>query len=218
MLACTAIFCLQQIVGLEPWLALFPLASGNFMPWQLVTYAFLHFDLLHLFFNMLGLWMFGAELERLWGQKRMAQFLVISVVAAALSQLAVTWLLGSRAITVGASGALYGLLLAYAMSFPRRQFDLLGFVPMVLLMTPYQVLHVVGMVLFVVMVTNRQALPIPPVLAPAMVTVAIFGFVELLMGMFLRSNIAHFAHLGGMVGGFLIIRFWRGQPPFGRRR
>ena len=69
MLLCTALFCVQMLVGrwLEGWLALWPLASGNFMPWQLITYAFLHGDMAHLFFNMLGMWMFGSELERLPG-------------------------------------------------------------------------------------------------------------------------------------------------------
>lgn len=218
MLACLAVFCVQQLVPLENWLALYPLGSGGFMPWQLVSYAFLHFDLLHLAFNMLGLWIFGAELENLWGRKRMVQLLLVSVVTAAVSQLAVTALMGTRAVTLGASGALYGLLLAYALTFPRRRFDLVGFLPMALLMTPYAVLHIVGMVLFVLMFTTRQALPIPPVPVPALVMVGIFGVVELLLGMFVRSNLAHFAHLGGMVGGWLVMRFWRGQMPFGRRR
>ena len=83
MLACTAIFCVQQIVFLNGLFALFPLGSGNFMPWQVVTYAFLHGSLLHLFFNMLGLWMFGSEIERLWGQRRYWQFLLAGVLAAA---------------------------------------------------------------------------------------------------------------------------------------
>ena len=72
--------------------ALWPLHSGRFMPWQVVSYAFLHGDFLHLFFNMLGLWMFGAELERLWGQQRYWQFLLASVLAAAATQLLITWL------------------------------------------------------------------------------------------------------------------------------
>ena len=102
MLACTAIFCLQQIVFLEGLFALFPLASGNFMPWQVVTYAFLHGGVFHLFFNMLGLWMFGAELEQIWGRNRFLTFYFASVIAAALTQLFVNALLGSAAPTIGA--------------------------------------------------------------------------------------------------------------------
>jgi membrane associated rhomboid family serine protease len=90
MLACTAIFCLQQIVFIDGLFALFPLASGNFMPWQVVTYAFLHGGMLHLFFNMLGLWMFGSELERLWGARRYWHFLLAGVLAAAVAQMIIT--------------------------------------------------------------------------------------------------------------------------------
>ena len=120
MLICTAVFCVDQFVRLDVLFALWPLQSGLFMPWQMVSYAFLHGDLLHLFFNMLGLWMFGSELERLWGHKRFLQFLLASVLAAAATQLLVTWLTRSMVPTVGASGALFGLLLAFGMMFPNR--------------------------------------------------------------------------------------------------
>jgi membrane associated rhomboid family serine protease len=85
MLACVAVFCVQLLpLGLPlNLLALWPIGSGRFWPWQPVTYAFLHGDMLHLFFNMLGLWMFGSELERLWGGRRYWQFLLASVLAAA---------------------------------------------------------------------------------------------------------------------------------------
>jgi membrane associated rhomboid family serine protease len=215
MLACTAVFCVQLFVPLTAWFALFPMQSGNFLPWQLVSYAFLHGDLSHLLFNMLGLWMFGSELESLWGQRRYWQFLLISVITAALVQLLVTFLVGSRLPTVGASGALFGLLLAYALTFPRRQFDLVGFLPMLMIMAPSQTISILGMVLYFVLMTNRQAVPIPPILVPALVMVGIFGAIELLMGLFFRGGgVAHFAHLGGMLGGWLMIRYWRGQPPF----
>ena len=120
MLACTAVFCLQVFLSLDRWLALWPLGSGLFMPWQIVSYAFLHGGMGHLFFNMLGLWMFGSELERLWGPKRYWQFLLAGVLAAAAAQLLVTWLTGSNTPTVGASGALFALLLAFGMLFPNR--------------------------------------------------------------------------------------------------
>ena len=184
MLACTAIFCLQQIIFIDGLFALYPLASGNFMPWQPVTYAFLHGGIGHLFFNMLGLWMFGAELERLWGGRRYWQFLLAGVLAAAVAQLIMTAITGSRVPTVGASGGLFALLLAFGMLFPDR----------------------IIMPLF------------PPIPMKARTFVMVFGALELVLGLLNTGGVAHFAHLGGMVGGFLMIRFWRGQPPFGSRR
>ena len=89
LLACVAAFCLNLFVPLDAWFALWPLASGQFFPWQVVTYAFLHGDTLHLFFNMLGLWMFGSEIERLWGRNRYLQFLLASVLTAALLAVAI---------------------------------------------------------------------------------------------------------------------------------
>ncbi len=184
MLACTAIFFLQQLVFLQGLFALYPFGSGNFMPWQVVTYAFLHGGVGHLFFNMLGLWMFGSELERLWGAKRYAAFLLAGVLAAAMTQLIFTALSGSRVPTVGASGGLFALLLAFGMLFP-----------------------------------NRVIMPLfPPIPMKARTFVIVFGVLELVLGLMDTGSVAHFAHLGGMVGGFLMIRYWRGQPPFGSRR
>jgi membrane associated rhomboid family serine protease len=71
-----------------------------------------------------------------------------------------------------------------------------------------------GMVLYFMLMINRQAVPIPPVLISATVFVAIYGGIELILGIFFRTGVAHFAHLGGMLGGWLMIRYWRGQPPF----
>lgn len=187
VLANVAAFCAAVILDplLTRFFALWPLASGLFLPWQIVSYAFLHGSIGHLFFNMLGLWMFGSELEQLWGRKRYLQFYFASVLTAAGAQLLVTGLMGSMAPTVGASGGLFGLLLAYGMLFP-----------------------------------NRMIMPLfPPIPMKAKVFVAIYGGLELMLGVFgSASNVAHFAHLGGMLGGWLMIRYWRGQPPFGSRR
>ena len=223
MLICTAVYFAEQLLEssfpLGMWFALWPLDSGYFYPWQLVTYAFLHGGLEHLIFNMLGLWMFGAELERLWGHKRYWQLLLASTLTAALAQLLLTWVLRSNVPTVGASGALFGLLLAYALVFPRRQFDLIGFLPMVLLMIPGQIFYTLGIVLFVLLVTNRQLVPLRPIPVPALTTVMIFGAIELILGVTgTRSGVAHFAHLGGMLGAWLLLLYWRGRLPFGRRR
>ena len=184
MLICTALFCLDWFLPLSQWFALWPIASGQFMPWQVLTYAFFHGDMLHLFFNMLGLWMFGSELEQIWGQRRYTMFLLASVLTAAATQLLITGLSGSLAPTVGASGGLFGLLLAFGMLFP-----------------------------------NRTIMPLfPPIPMKAKVFVMVFGGLELLMGLSGRSGVAHFAHLGGMLGGWLMIRYWRGQAPFGSGR
>ncbi|WP_374429017.1 rhomboid family intramembrane serine protease [Ideonella dechloratans] len=188
LLICTAVFCAQALLGgylpLTAWLALWPLGSGNFMPWQLITYAFLHADLGHIFFNMLGLWMFGSELERLWGGKRFLQFMAAGVLSAAACQLIISPLFGSYAPTIGISGGLFALLLAYGMLFP-----------------------------------DRTIMPLfPPIPMKARTFVLVFGLLELGMGVAGMMGVAHFAHLGGMLGGWLMIRYWRGQPPFPRRR
>lgn len=182
MLACVAAFCLNLFLPLGQWLALWPLSSGHFLPWQVLSYAFLHGDMTHLFFNMLGLWMFGTELELMWGQRRYLQFLGASVIVAALTQMVFTLLSGNFMPTVGASGALFGLLLAYGLLFP-----------------------------------NRTIMPLfPPIPMKARTFVMVFGGLELLFGLTGGGGVAHFAHLGGMLGGWLMIRYWRGRGPWRR--
>jgi membrane associated rhomboid family serine protease len=184
LLANVAIFFLGDLLdpGLVAPFALWPI-GGGFWPWQIVSYAFLHGGFNHLFFNMLGLWMFGSELEQVWGRNRFLVFYFASVVAAALTQLVVDALLNSPAPTIGASGGLFGLLLAFAMIFPNRIILLFFVIPM-----------------------------------KAKYLVALYGLIELYQGAYvLNSGVAHFAHLGGMLGGLLTLRYWRGQAPFGRR-
>jgi membrane associated rhomboid family serine protease len=179
-----AVYFLLPMLGnsVEASFALWPIGP-NFLPWQVVTYAFMHGSFEHLFFNMLGLWMFGSELERVWGEKRFLQFYAASVLAAALTQLIVTAVMGTNYPTVGASGGLFGLLLAFAIMFPNRIILLFFVLPM-----------------------------------KARYLVALYGLLELYQGVWvMNSGVAHFAHLGGMVGGYLMIRYWRGQAPFGRR-
>ena len=91
----TIAFFLDYLMGgiLSRYLALWPLASGAFLPFQVATYAFMHGGFGHLFFNMIGLWTFGAELERLWGPQRFMRFYAASVLSAAAVHLIVTWLL-----------------------------------------------------------------------------------------------------------------------------
>ena len=161
---------------LEQWFALWPTGTGLFNPWQLVTYAFLHGGIAHILFNMFGLVSFGSELEYHWGSRRFAAFYFASVLAAAFTQLLVTNALGQGLPTVGASGGIYGLLLGFALMFPKR----------------------------------RVTLIFPPIPMPAWLFVLLFGCLELYLGVSgTRSGIAHFAHLGGMIGGFLTLLYWR---------
>jgi membrane associated rhomboid family serine protease len=157
--------------------ALWPM-HGNFMPWQLVTYAFLHGSITHLAFNMYGLWMFGTELEYLLGRQWFLKLYFSSVLSAGLLQLLVTSFTGGLYPTLGASGGVFGLLLAYAMFFPNRIIVLL----------------------------------IPPIPLPAWLFALLYGGIELMLGVTgTQAGVAHFAHLGGMIGGYLVIRWRRGR-------
>lgn len=181
ILSCVLAYFAQSLLDLDG-LALWPLGSGEFWPWQLLSYAFLHGSLSHLVFNMFGLYMFGSDLERTWGSRRLLAFYGVSVLFAALAQLAVSELSGSMVPTIGASGGLFGLLLGFAMLFPQRKI-----VPL-----------------------------IPPIPMPAWLYVLIYGVIELGLGVTGTLNgVAHFAHLGGILGGWLTLRYWRGQAPFG---
>ncbi len=183
MLICTAVFCVQWLWnGAVAWLALWPLGSGNFAPWQIATYVFLSPDPTGLIFTLLGLWLFGSSLEQLWGQRRYIQMLVVCGLSAAVVGLLVGWLLGGGLPELGLSGAMFGLLLAYAMLFPDRQIMLL----------------------------------IPPIPVKAKVAVMIFAGLALLLSLLGGGGFASFAHLaGGMLGGWLMILYWRGRLPFG---
>lgn len=184
IISCVAVFFAQSMFDLDSF-ALWPIGSGQFLPWQLLSYAFLHGGLSHLVFNMFGLWMFGAELERVWGSRRLLVFYTASVLGAAATQLAVAAWSGSMVPTIGASGGLFGLLLGFAMLFPHRKI-----VPL-----------------------------IPPIPMPAWLFVLLYGLVELGLGVTGSLNgVAHFAHLGGIAGGWLTLRYWHGQPPFGSGR
>ncbi|HET6396265.1 MAG TPA: rhomboid family intramembrane serine protease [Pseudoxanthomonas sp.] len=200
LVANVALFLLQLLMGpatFDPFMLWPPSAMGfdpfspgqNFQPWQLLTYGFLHGGFGHLLFNMLALYMFGAPLELTWGARRFLAYYLICVAGAGLCQLAVGWWSVSQGgpayPTVGASGGVFGLLLAYGMLFPNQQVMLL----------------------------------FPPIPMKARTFVIVFGAITLLLGFTgWQPGVAHFAHLGGMLFGWLVIRYWRGQPPFGGRR
>lgn len=190
------VFLLQLMLGERALVQfeLWPPIGGDdpyaytFLPWQVVTYGFMHGGWAHLLFNMLALAMFGAPLEHVWGQRRYFTYYMVCVVGAAACQLAVgAWTVsqgGEAYPTVGASGGIFGLLLAYGMLFPNQ----------------------------------RVMLLIPPIPMKARTLVIVYGAIELLLGITnVMPGVAHFAHLGGMFFGWLLIRYWRGQPPFGRK-
>lgn len=187
-------YAFQQMMG--PWLmahfALWPMADSmapgypSLEPWQFVSYGFLHGSMLHLGFNMLGLWMLGRDVEYTFGSKRYLQYYLICVVTAAVVQLLVGELLSWPPFpTVGASGGVFGLLLAFGMLFPDR----------------------------------RVLLLFPPIPMKARTFVTLYGVIELVLGITgSESGVAHFAHLGGLAGGFFMIQYWRGRWPFARSR
>jgi membrane associated rhomboid family serine protease len=113
------------------WFALNPLGEGwNFQVWQLITYQFLHGGFSHILFNMIGLWMFGIEIEHIWGSRKFLYFYLLCGVVAGLFNLFLSPLLGGVALpTVGASGAIYGVLVAFGLFFPNRYIFLYFFIP-----------------------------------------------------------------------------------------
>jgi len=124
IIVCVAVFLLNNISG---QLALWPMGSSYFQPWQLISYAFLHGGFNHLFFNMFAIWMFGLPVERLWGSWRFSQFFLICVLGAGLIQLLVQYISGDIYPTIGASGAVFGLLLAYGVMWPNNKLVLIFF-------------------------------------------------------------------------------------------
>ena len=159
----------------------------RFQPWQLITYAFMHGGFGHLALNMLALVMFGSSLESYWGSRRYAIFYFVSAIGAALLQTAASeWALqndGSVAAVVGASGAIFGLLVGYGMHFPTR----------------------------------RVMLLFPPIPMKARTLVIAIGVAETVFGLMgWLPGIAHFAHLGGFIAGYLMCKFWLRPNPYVR--
>jgi membrane associated rhomboid family serine protease len=163
--------------------------SHYFEPFQLVTYMFMHANFWHIFFNMLALWMFGTEIEYIWGPRRfLVYYLICGLGAAGLHFIITGYTLThvdpeTAAILrdvpmLGASGAIYGILLAYGFMFPNRQLLLL----------------------------------FPPIPVKAKYLVIGYGLIEFFSGVSnMSDNIAHFAHLGGMLTGLILLLIWRKQ-------
>lgn len=154
-------------------LALNPIGSGRFQLWQPLTYMFMHAGWSHLLFNMFALWMFGYVLENFWGSRRFLFYYIVCELGAAICNL----LVSGWGITVGASGAVYGILLAFGMMFPNERIYLY------LIMPIKAKWFVIG-----------------------------YAALELIEGLLYNDGIAHFAHLGGMLFGLLLILYWRKHP------
>ena len=182
ILAANILVFLLEVAGtiriVSLW-ALWPIGP-HFRLWQLLTYGFLHAGPAHLFYNMFAVYMFGGQMERVWGARRLLLYYLVCLVSAAAAQLVVTGLVGGQYPTVGASGAVFGFLLAFAVYFPRQ----------------------------------RVMLLIPPIPMPAWVFVTLYGVLELFLGVTgTQAGVAHFAHLGGMLGGYPLLRRWRRRAP-----
>lgn len=158
--------------------ALFPLGSGYFRLHQLVTHMFMHGGWGHIFFNMYAFFFFGCVLENVWGRKKFLLYYFVTGIGAALCHLAVMYLMGVNEPVpcVGASGAVYGILLGYGMLFPDNKITMIFPIPMTL---------------------------------KAKWFVVVFGIIELLFGFFVTDGTAHWAHLGGMLFGILLILKWK---------
>lgn len=187
-------------IDLKSILGLHFLLASNFEPYQLITYMFIHADFYHLFFNMFAVWMFGRVLEQVWGSQRFLFYYIVCGIGAGLCQEVVQYIeyatvlaghqnvnLGVMIVsmgeflnminTVGASGAVYGILLAFGMLFPNQE-----------------------MFIF--------PLPLP---IKAKYFVIGYAAIEIYLGLANQAGdqVAHFAHLGGMLFGFIIIMYWR---------
>jgi len=179
----------QLLVALALWplgasgSGLFVDAAPHFQIWQLVSYSFLHGSVMHLLLNMYALWLFGTRMENEWGPRAFAIYYFVCVIGAGLVQLIVASQsagVGSIYPTIGASGGVFGLLLAFGLTYPNE----------------------------------RLMLIFPPVALPAKWFVLIYGLIELYFGVSgTLAGVAHFAHLGGMLFGFILIKYWRRHPP-----
>ena len=193
LIACTVLWFLGAAIrplgdAQLQWLALSPALSGAFWPWQVVTFPFVHVDALGWFFNMLMLYFLGARLEDLWGTRRYIQFLLACTVASAAAYLLLSLLPLATPPLMGMASAAFGMLVAFGVLFPRQRI----------------------MLYFVAEVQMRTA-------------VWIFMGIEaiLMVGSLLGGGgawVGAVAALGGALGGYLMILFWRWRPPSFRRK
>lgn len=172
-------YLLSDKIDLDRYLDLFPIGTNEFKPHQFITYMFMHADLSHIFLNMLGVYMFGSILENIWGSKRFLNYYLLCGLGAAFLQLGISSFNNQYTILLGASGAVFGLLVAFAMLFPNTELQLYFLIPV---KAKYLV---IGYALF-----------------------------ELYSGFFSYDNVAHFAHLGGLAVGVIIMLIWKRNKTF----
>lgn len=174
---------------LTAMLGLWPIGAEEFRPWQVVTHMFAHAArdpagrvvFYHIFFNMFALWMFGRVLENIWGGKKFLIFYMICGLGAAAVHLAVQYYTHTYSVAVGASGAVYGLLVAFAFLFPNTSLYLLF-------------------------------IPIPIKAKWAIIGILALDFIGGFSSVYGGSTgIAHAAHIGGALTGFLLVFYWRGK-------
>ncbi len=187
-----AVFCFLVLNGLafaallwQPGWLLYHLAlwtpgtvNPPFQFWQLLSYGFLHSptNYTHILFNMLALWMFGKDIENAFGTRRFVAYYLLCIIGAGLTQIVAAKVSGSAYPTVGASGGVFGLLLAFGVLYPNRTIMLI----------------------------------FPPIPMKAKYFVVLFGLMELYLGFSGSApNVAHFAHLGGMLMGIVLLVHWR---------
>jgi rhomboid-like protein len=165
-------------------IGLWPIGTPEFRPWQIITHMFAHASysptggivFYHILFNMFALWMFGRIMENVWGSKRFLIFYLISGLGAAASHLLMQYLLGAGDVAVGASGAVFGVLVAFGVTFPNTELYIM-FIP--------------------IPIKAKWAIL-------GLVALDLFGGISQMSG----DNIAHFAHLGGAVTGYILLKIW----------
>ena len=188
---------------------------GHFQIWQPLTYMFAHGNFTHIFFNMYALWMFGSVMENFWGTRRFLFYYFACGIGAGLLYL----LVPGMHVTIGASGAVYGLLLAFAMNFPKDRVYVFiwMFVLMALSLVFYNtrigaLIDEYSVLLFLLIFYIGNSTGKGLVAIENRWFIAIMTAIELFMGFFIIDGVAHFAHLGGMLIGLLIILYWRKHP------
>jgi membrane associated rhomboid family serine protease len=201
MFAATKVLKESLGIDLINILGLHYVTASDFKPYQFITYMFMHGNFSHLFFNMFAVWMFGSVLENTWGAKRFLFYYIVTGLGAAAVQYVVFYFqiqdlneqysgiefthfkreMVNRMVIVGASGALFGLLLAFGMMFPNTMLYIYFLFPV-----------------------------------KAKWFVIAYGAIELFTGLSNNpmDNVAHFAHLGGMLFGFIIIMIWKKNRNF----
>lgn len=172
---------LASKIDLDMYLDLFPIGTPYFKPFQFITYMFMHADLGHIFLNMLALYMFGSILESIWGPKRFLNYYLLCGLGAAALQIGISYFNNQPSVLLGASGAVFGLLVAFAMMFPNTYLNLYFFIP---IKAKYLVIG--------------------------------YGLIELFSGFANQAgdNVAHFAHLGGLIVGAIIMLIWKRNRNF----